>query len=373
MLKILIRLIFLILVLSFFPVFLPQKALASSCTFDYDPHKDALNQYIGDIKITINNTSLDLKPGLYRVQVNDPGGQVYNVKNINFTTGNPVGVTIQHPPNGWAYRTDSQWNLGTYKILFLRNDATIDPKNILCQDNFELKNAPSQSSCTSTIETKPIYPTTDVTLSVQNINKGTYDIYINNQVKFSNNNFDPANPSTLRRNLGKFDGGIYTVVIGKNNRIECAPVCFTVAAMGSNEGGQCETLPDVTKQCANPANCSLAEGKLVKGCNDSTDPNNPDRKNPNPGIPTAIGCIHTNPAELTKDLLKFLIGIGGGLAFLMMLFGAFQMITSGGNPETLAAGRSRLTSAIIGLLFVIFSILLLQIIGVGILNLPGFK
>ena len=57
----------------------------------------------------------------------------------------------------------------------------------------------------------------------------------------------------------------------------------------------------------------------------------------------------------------------------MMLLGAFQMLTSAGNPETLQAGRERLQSAIIGLLMVIFAMLLLQIIGVGILNIPGFS
>lgn len=89
-------------------------------------------------------------------------------------------------------------------------------------------------------------------------------------------------------------------------------------------------------------------------------------------IKTAIGCIHTNPADLVADVLKFAIGIGGGLAFLMMLLGAFQMLTSAGNPETLAAGKDRLTSAVIGLLFVIFAVLLLQIIGMDILGIPGF-
>ena len=92
----------------------------------------------------------------------------------------------------------------------------------------------------------------------------------------------------------------------------------------------------------------------------------------NPGLGTAIGCIHTNPVDFIKDLLKFLVGIGGGLAFLMMLLGAFQMVTSAGNPETLQAGRERFKDAIIGLLFVIFSVLLMQIIGVGILGIPGF-
>ncbi len=88
-----------------------------------------------------------------------------------------------------------------------------------------------------------------------------------------------------------------------------------------------------------------------------------------PAFKTALGCIHTNPADLVQDVLKFGVGIGGGLAFLMMLLGAFQMLTSAGNPETLAAGKDRLTSAIIGLLFIIFAVLLLQIIGVDILGI----
>lgn len=66
------------------------------------------------------------------------------------------------------------------------------------------------------------------------------------------------------------------------------------------------------------------------------------------------------------------MGIGGGAAFLMMILGAFQMLTSAGNPEALQAGRDRLQSAIIGLLFVIFAVLLMQIIGFDILGLPGF-
>ena len=70
--------------------------------------------------------------------------------------------------------------------------------------------------------------------------------------------------------------------------------------------------------------------------------------------------------------MTFVIGIGGGVAFLMMLLGAFQMMTSAGNPETLNAGKERLTSAVIGLLMVIFAVLLLQIIGWGILKIPGF-
>lgn len=90
------------------------------------------------------------------------------------------------------------------------------------------------------------------------------------------------------------------------------------------------------------------------------------------GIETAIGCIPTDPAEFVNAFLKFATAAGGGLALLLMIFGAFQMITSAGNADQLKAGREQFTSAIIGLLFIIFSVLLLQIIGVDILNLPGF-
>lgn len=109
--------------------------------------------------------------------------------------------------------------------------------------------------------------------------------------------------------------------------------------------------------------CSSAGGLSIKGCTDD--------KN-NPAIATAIGCIHTNPVEFTKDIMKFVLGIAGGLAFLMMLLGAFQILSSADNPDTLKAGRERLTSGVIGLLLVIFAILLLQIIGIGILRIPGF-
>lgn len=91
------------------------------------------------------------------------------------------------------------------------------------------------------------------------------------------------------------------------------------------------------------------------------------------GILTAIGCVPTEPRELVKALLKFAAGAGGGIAFLLMIAGAFQMIASAGNPEMVKKGSEQLSSAIIGLLFIIFSVLLMQVIGVDILGIPGFK
>lgn len=87
---------------------------------------------------------------------------------------------------------------------------------------------------------------------------------------------------------------------------------------------------------------------------------------------TAFGCIATDPSSFITSLLRIGIGIGGGVAFLIILFGGFQILTSAGNPEQLTAGRELVTSAITGLLLIIFSIFLLRLIGYNILGIPGF-
>ena len=92
----------------------------------------------------------------------------------------------------------------------------------------------------------------------------------------------------------------------------------------------------------------------------------------NMGLDTAIGCIPTEIGPLAQYILTRGISIGGGVAFLLMLFGAFTIITSAGNPESTKKGQEMITSAITGLLFIIFSVFLLKVIGIDILGLDQF-
>jgi len=55
-----------------------------------------------------------------------------------------------------------------------------------------------------------------------------------------------------------------------------------------------------------------------------------------------------------------------------MIFGGFQIILSGGNPDKIKAGKEIIVAALSGLLLIIFSVLILRIIGYNILGLPGF-
>jgi hypothetical protein len=88
---------------------------------------------------------------------------------------------------------------------------------------------------------------------------------------------------------------------------------------------------------------------------------------------TAIGCVPSNPQDLIKLILTFGMGIAGGIAFLLILLGGFQIMTSAGNPEQLNSGRELVASAVIGLILILLSIFLLKVIGVDVFGLPGFS
>jgi len=89
------------------------------------------------------------------------------------------------------------------------------------------------------------------------------------------------------------------------------------------------------------------------------------------GVITAIGCVDATPQGLIALSLKLGIGAGSGIAFLLILKGSFTILSSRGNPEGLAKGKDSITSAVLGLLFIILSVTTLQIIGFDILNLGG--
>jgi len=91
------------------------------------------------------------------------------------------------------------------------------------------------------------------------------------------------------------------------------------------------------------------------------------------GIWTGLGCIYTNPTSFIKEIVAgWGIGVAGGFALLCIIYAAFQMQTSQGNPEKLKKAQEMITSCIMGLMLIIFSVFILRLIGVTILQIPGF-
>lgn len=87
-------------------------------------------------------------------------------------------------------------------------------------------------------------------------------------------------------------------------------------------------------------------------------------------IYTAIGCIPviSNP-KFTEFLIKWGVGIGGLIAFLLIVYSGFLVMTSAGDPKKLAAGKQLITAAISGLILLITGAFLLRLFGVDILGI----
>jgi len=89
------------------------------------------------------------------------------------------------------------------------------------------------------------------------------------------------------------------------------------------------------------------------------------------GMWTSIGCMYTDLQKtINEQLFGLLIGIGGISVLGCIIFAAFRMQTSAGNPEQVKAAQDMATSCITGLIIIIFSVFILRVIGVDILRIP---
>lgn len=86
---------------------------------------------------------------------------------------------------------------------------------------------------------------------------------------------------------------------------------------------------------------------------------------------TAVGCVQVSGSNLAADLIKLMLGIAGGATLLSILAAAFLLTISQGDSNKVKEAKSMVTAAVSGLLFLIFSVIILNFIGVDILAIPG--
>lgn len=67
--------------------------------------------------------------------------------------------------------------------------------------------------------------------------------------------------------------------------------------------------------------------------------------------------------------MPWTIGLGSGIAFLLGIYGAFLIATASGDPEKVQAGKELITSAILGVVVIIFAVTILAVTGETILKL----
>ena len=81
----------------------------------------------------------------------------------------------------------------------------------------------------------------------------------------------------------------------------------------------------------------------------------------------------TTLPQLVQYFFNFSIAIGGIAAFAMLVLGGFRFLTSAGNPTAQKDAKDIITSAIIGLLLLLASYLLLEVINPDLLMLEEIK
>ncbi len=206
---------------------------------------------------------------------------------------------------------------------------------------------------------------------------------------------DPSLTDAFNSCLGA--GGKYCGVNSATNNVVCCDsgiACPTTTSIAPQStpgilGGPCrtgffDTRCDSNLACINNVctSCPGATGN-EQVCNAPTTPGGGSGSDAGDSIggscgaesvDTAIGCIpYGNQSALIGFFLKWGIGIGGGIAFLLILVAGFQIMSSRGDPNRLKAGQELMTSAIAGLLLLIFSLVILRILGFDILGIAAFK
>lgn len=177
----------------------------------------------------------------------------------------------------------------------------------------------------------------------------------------------------IKRDLGSGYARNITVTLTCWKGSEKATATGTLPASGETENPKSQCINSCTAdKCANQfgkstqwacdlTKCKPGRGACVSigavGC-------------PPGGLNTAIGKIPCDPKGLAGKIFSLALGVAGGIALLLIIAGGYRIIASQGDPEALASGKEIITSAIAGLLFIIFSAALLRILGCNILGLP---
>ncbi|BCX13916.1 MAG: hypothetical protein KatS3mg085_448 [Candidatus Dojkabacteria bacterium] len=84
------------------------------------------------------------------------------------------------------------------------------------------------------------------------------------------------------------------------------------------------------------------------------------------GVWTAVGCIDPSPVGVLTRLVQLGLGIMGGVALIQIIYAGIMY--QSGNEEKIRKAREQLLATLTGLAVLVFSVLIVQILGVNLLD-----
>lgn len=87
---------------------------------------------------------------------------------------------------------------------------------------------------------------------------------------------------------------------------------------------------------------------------------------------TSLGCIKAaDPYAFVGQIITWATILGAGLATAIIGFQGLQIVLNGEDPKKVKASQEAITAAISGLLLIVFSIMLMNILGIKVLNITN--
>jgi len=90
-----------------------------------------------------------------------------------------------------------------------------------------------------------------------------------------------------------------------------------------------------------------------------------------PGAPNINLEANQTLSGIVAWLYSLIVGISGLAAFVMIVWGGVQWMTSTGNPTKTSAAKDKIKMALLGLLLILSSFLILQVINPELTLLTG--
>lgn len=361
---------------------------ANSCTLTTNPSPVKITTKTVDLTIKSNNF---VDGHEYRVKMNNQDlgyfsdapmqtrvGFKQKSTNQTISVTNVNGAGIINPWPGF----DREFSPGTYTVSIYTVDTWTGSGQFVCNVSFSTDNGPTSSSCYIEFITQNCTPEQGVAFYAHFYDKSKPSDSHRIILRRGGRNGDTLPPDDLAAStsqldpdlggkgvdLGKSEPGTYYLEVrdsfgikGAGEGLACNQF-FTIYPSGSQIGCGIGTTSssniiwgDVQPPAGERPICKSASiaGKTNFICD------------------TAIGDINTDPNLFVTKIFGFLLGISGGIALLLIIVSGYKYMASQGNPEKIQGAKEALTSAIVGLLFIIFSFVILEVIGVDLLKIPG--
>lgn len=84
------------------------------------------------------------------------------------------------------------------------------------------------------------------------------------------------------------------------------------------------------------------------------------------GLWTAIGCIDPTPQGIVTGIIRITFGIMGGVALIQLIIAGIQYMS--GDQAKIQQAREKLQATFFGLALIVFSVLILRVIGINVLD-----